>query len=557
MHRIPQVWPGWQAEELIGSSLHGNVFRAWSQTGDGISVAAIKIIEVPMDDGMIANLRARGVSDAAIRSHARMIAGIISDRVERMIALGETPNLVEIEECRVLDRQDGVGCSVLIRMELLERLPDEFERGGVDVRTAVKTGVDVLRALQVCHDAGIVHLNVKPQNVLVSFSGDHKLSDAGLSYDSDGRSLVEILASDEAYTAPEVEGGAFDARADVYSAGVMLYRWLSRGSLPYVAERRLAELRGESPECFEPRFDDYANPPLDVDFDLSQIIYRAVAESPDDRWQSAAAFGDALQAWLDASGPRSMESRLAEARSLVSRHTEATPATAQAPTIATAVEPAAVPPASPHPRLHLDRGSVLAERIGGGSTTLPVADVYVTDAVISDARDMRELLGLVGRRSITLLILARDYGDQALRVLRESEAARNGDVCAVRVPGYGSRVTDIAGDIAAIVGADFSSGAQLGGSQPGVPRSGHLGSADIAIVTATDTYVEGCGGAQALVDRRIRLVDEAMASTYSNFDREKLQERRDMLQEGLGAISDLTCRSNHARPLLFHGRDGG
>ena len=91
--------------------------------------------------------------------------------------------------------------------------------------------IEVLRALQYAHSRGIVHQDIKPENVIVQGDETVKLTDFGLasliSHLAEGRGRV---AGTPAYISPEqVEGRAVDGRADLYSLGVMLYEMLSGG----------------------------------------------------------------------------------------------------------------------------------------------------------------------------------------------------------------------------------------------------------------------------------------------------------------------------------------
>src|SRR5262249_17265382 len=118
---------------------------------------------------------------------------------------------------------------------VMERLPgrtlaDELATGPVSTDRARAVGLEMLAALGAAHDAGIVHRDIKPGNVLLTSDGHAKLSDfasANTVDDSDQTHTADLLAT-VGYLAPERLGGdAASAQSDLYSVGVVLYEALT------------------------------------------------------------------------------------------------------------------------------------------------------------------------------------------------------------------------------------------------------------------------------------------------------------------------------------------
>jgi len=163
------------------------------------------------------------------------------------------------------------------------------ERGPLDADAAVRLGRDVAAALAAAHRRGILHRDVKPQNILLDPDGRARLTDFG-SAKLDGQLGVTgsgTLAGTLAYTAPEVLAGRRgDARADVYALGLTLYYALT-GDLPARSSPHLPPT--SSPEGFRPR----PGAPATAAW-LDDVVAHATAAAAEDRFPTAASMDEAL-----------------------------------------------------------------------------------------------------------------------------------------------------------------------------------------------------------------------------------------------------------------------
>lgn len=169
--------------------------------------------------------------------------------------------------------------------------------GKLPIARALELTAQVAEALEYAHRQGVIHRDVKPANVLISRDGDALLSDFGiakiyaetLQLTSDG-----AMVGTPTYMAPEqLQGKGVDPRTDVYSLGVVLYQSLT-GECPFVAETPLAvALMHIHNPLRPPRQINPAIPEL-----VERIILRALAKSPDDRFQTAGEMAEALRATL-------------------------------------------------------------------------------------------------------------------------------------------------------------------------------------------------------------------------------------------------------------------
>ncbi len=201
-------------------------------------------------------------------------------RREAQAAAGlENPNIVN-----VYDVGEDNGANFIV-MELVEGITlKEYiaKKGKLSVREATSIAIQVAMGLAAAHDQGIVHRDVKPQNIIISTDGKVKVTDFGIARAASSNTISANAMGSVHYSSPEqVRGGYSDSRSDIYSLGITLYEMVT-GRVPFDGETTVAiaikHLQDEMvpPSKYTP----------DLPYSLEQIIFKCTQKSVDRRYQT-------------------------------------------------------------------------------------------------------------------------------------------------------------------------------------------------------------------------------------------------------------------------------
>jgi serine/threonine protein kinase len=230
-------------------------------------------------------------------------------REARSVAQLSHPNIVT-----VIDRGEEGGRQYIV-FEYIEgeNLKEVIERTGpLPVRDALLLALQMARALGFAHDRGLIHRDVKPQNVLLNEDGQAKMTDFGIarSVDVEGVTITGTVLGTSEYIAPEqARGQRVDALTDVYSLGVVLYELLT-GGVPFQGENFVAvalrHVNEPAPSVLERRPDCAPR--------VGMAIERAMAKRPETRFQSMDELVTELETCLAELDPSSEEATMISRR---------------------------------------------------------------------------------------------------------------------------------------------------------------------------------------------------------------------------------------------------
>ena len=207
----------YELEELVGSGGMSSVYRAHDRLLE--RTVALKILheQFTRDDDYVERFR----------REARAVAQLAHPNIVTVIDRGEQDGRQFI----VFEYVDGMNLKELMTQE-----------GPLSPREAIELALQVARGLSFAHESGLVHRDVKPQNVLLDADGRAKVTDFGIAHavDVDGMTITGTIMGTSNYIAPEqARGQPVDEQTDVYSLGCVLYELLV-GDVPFDGDNFVA-----------------------------------------------------------------------------------------------------------------------------------------------------------------------------------------------------------------------------------------------------------------------------------------------------------------------------
>jgi predicted Ser/Thr protein kinase len=259
----------YELEELVGSGGMSSVYRAHDRLLE--RTVALKILheQFTRDDAYVERFR----------------------REARAVAQLAHPNIVTVIDRGEQDGRQFIVFEYVHGMNLKELMTQE---GPLSPREAIELALQVARGLSFAHESGLVHRDVKPQNVLLDADGRAKVTDFGIAHavDVDGMTITGTIMGTSNYIAPEqARGQPVDEQTDVYSLGCVLYELLA-GHVPFDGDNFVAvamrHVNDPVPSVRDVR--------PDVPPHLDWAIQQAMAKDHDERFESMADFAAELEA---------------------------------------------------------------------------------------------------------------------------------------------------------------------------------------------------------------------------------------------------------------------
>lgn len=290
---------GYTVSEEIGWGAFGTVYKAVKTNAAGQYVRALKHIRIPTEKQYSSVLNSMGGDASKADNYfSQMLQNIVSEiRILNDLSEKGVQHIVRYYENDILAEDAPKRYDIFILMEYLTPLEDYMQRENLLVRDVARLGLDVLYGLRACHDNGVIHRDIKDDNIFVSEQGEYKIGDFGVSKVLKDSSRAESLKGTPNFLAPEVYLGkeGYTKSVDLYSLGIVLYRLLNYSRNPFLPRFPEQYFAQDEENAFEKRMSGkIPDLPSFGGEEIGRVIVKAISGS-DERFQTAEEFIEALE----------------------------------------------------------------------------------------------------------------------------------------------------------------------------------------------------------------------------------------------------------------------
>lgn len=250
----------------------------------------VKVITIPASDTQLDALLLTGAySDAqAAQVYFESLVNDIENEIQVLQHFAKLDGFCAYEGYQVVAHEDGVGFDVYLLGSYKRSLARYFKSKPMTHLGAVNLGIDLCTAMTACRQAGCLYIDLKPENIFITDDSSYQIGDLGFIPMS---SLKYATVPDKyrsSYTAPELDDhmAELNTSVDIYAIGLVLYQAYNNGALPF---------EGKAPS-------EVLHSPLYADYEMAEIILKACAPDPADRWEDPKLLGQALVAYMQRNG---------------------------------------------------------------------------------------------------------------------------------------------------------------------------------------------------------------------------------------------------------------
>lgn len=285
------IFGSWHIVEKIGSGGEGNLYRIRREDALGNEYfSALKAITIPSGgESEIESLMAGGLTREEVCEYYENFVQDTVKEFDLMAKMKGNSYISSYEDHEIFECEDHFGWDILIRIEELTPLVKASIEHPLSPEDVARMGADICRGLVFCQQYGIVHRDIKPDNIFIAPSGNYKLGDFGIARILEQTQSVLSRKGTYSYMAPEVYWGKpYGPSVDLYSLGLVMYRYLNEGRLPFMPDPPAAVHYQDEKDAMARRISaEKMTAPRNGSVALSAIVLRACAYDPKDRYKTA------------------------------------------------------------------------------------------------------------------------------------------------------------------------------------------------------------------------------------------------------------------------------
>ena len=253
---------------------------------------AMGLVYDAVDPKLNRRVAIKTILTGALSAEAARLANLRFEREVRAVARLNHPNVVQVYDFG----HEGELAYIVMEYIKGKELKDSFDASQrFDLATIFRLMTELLAALEFAHEAGVIHRDVKPANVMIDAGGHAKLTDFGVARvtEPEGEQLEKTRAGTivgtPAYMSPEqIQGQPLDRRSDVFSAGILFYQLLT-WQKPFTGSQwELAKKIIEDDPVWPSKL-------VDIPADIDRVVARALAKDPERRYPTARSFAEAIE----------------------------------------------------------------------------------------------------------------------------------------------------------------------------------------------------------------------------------------------------------------------
>lgn len=251
----------------------------------------VKIISSPASQTQLDALLLSGAysSKEAALAYYKTITDGIEEEISVLQKLSKLEGFLPFDDYQIVPMEEQSGYDVYLLSRYRNTLEQALRHSSMTQLDAVNLALDLCSALSVCRRSGYLYIDLKPENIYLANEKSYRIGDIGFVKLSSLKyaSLPERYHS--AYTAPEISDAfsSLNTTIDIYALGLILYQVFNAGTLPFHTESAPGE--------------DFA-PPAFADYEMAEIILKACAANPEDRYQDPVEMGQALVSYMQRNG---------------------------------------------------------------------------------------------------------------------------------------------------------------------------------------------------------------------------------------------------------------
>lgn len=271
------LWSQWYVDSLIGEGSFANVYKIKNETANETSYGALKVISIPklQTDGRA--VKTEPGNKQALNGYFSGVADEIEKEIKKIEKLKGIANILAYKEYSIFERKHDVGYDILLLMDYEKSLIEFATEEDISNEAIIKMARDISWGLMKSHQEGIIHKDIKLENIFVAKNGEYKISDFAIARKIESFQSAREKRGITVYTAPEVHSEYdYNEKTDIYALGVVLYLLLNDGNIPEALENR--DIHTELPK------------PIRVNDKVGKIIDKALAYRPEDRYTTAEDF---------------------------------------------------------------------------------------------------------------------------------------------------------------------------------------------------------------------------------------------------------------------------